>query len=111
MTDLSHESPTTFGKDNDIEYNSLDQYYVPPSFIERWRSAMDVVYPDSNRFCCFTKSYYRYVKGIGSLLATVQTKKMDIASLKEQCLRYFTPRGVCIFFTSLHSRISCNTFL
>lgn len=33
---------------------------------------LDIVYPDSKRCCCFTKSYYRYVKGTGSLLATVQ---------------------------------------
>ena len=33
---------------------------------------VDIVYPDSKRCCCFTKSYYRYVKGTGSLLATVQ---------------------------------------
>ncbi|KAK7246734.1 hypothetical protein RIF29_41604 [Crotalaria pallida] len=98
-TGLSNESPITFGKDNDIEYNSLDQYYVPPSLIERWGSAMDVVYPDSKRCCCFTKSYYRYVKGTGSLLATVQTKTRDKTSLKEQCLRYFTPREVA----NLHS--------
>ncbi|MCE3217022.1 C-5 cytosine-specific DNA methylase [Datura stramonium] len=32
----------------------------------------DIVYPHSKRYCCFTKSYYRYVKGTGSLLATVQ---------------------------------------
>lgn len=32
----------------------------------------DIVYPDSRRCCCFTKSYYRYVKGTGSLLATIE---------------------------------------
>lgn len=32
---------------------------------------IDIVYPDSERCCCFTKSYYRYVKGTGSLLATI----------------------------------------
>lgn len=30
----------------------------------------DIVCPESKRCCCFTKSYYRYVKGTGSLLAT-----------------------------------------
>ncbi|XP_024176554.1 tRNA (cytosine(38)-C(5))-methyltransferase 2 isoform X2 [Rosa chinensis] len=49
--------------------STLDQYSVPSSLIERWGSAMDIVYPDSKRCCCFTKSYYRYVKGTGSLLA------------------------------------------
>ncbi|PQQ02502.1 uncharacterized protein Pyn_24673 [Prunus yedoensis var. nudiflora] len=61
---------------------------------------MDIVYPDSKRCCCFTKSYYRYVKGTGSLLATLQPNNEDKASsLKEQCLRYFTPREVA----NLHS--------
>ncbi|PRQ26809.1 putative tRNA (cytosine(38)-C(5))-methyltransferase [Rosa chinensis] len=80
--------------------STLDQYSVPSSLIERWGSAMDIVYPDSKRCCCFTKSYYRYVKGTGSLLATGQPKIKDKASsLKEQSLRYFTPREVA----NLHS--------
>ncbi|XP_050363594.1 tRNA (cytosine(38)-C(5))-methyltransferase 2 isoform X2 [Argentina anserina] len=79
---------------------TFDQYTVPSSLIERWGSAMDIVYPDSKRCCCFTKSYYRYVKGTGSLLATGQPKIKDKASsLKEQSLRYFTPREVA----NLHS--------
>ncbi|KAH9760786.1 tRNA (cytosine(38)-C(5))-methyltransferase 2 [Citrus sinensis] len=74
---------------------SIDHFLVPLSLIERWGSAMD-----SKRCCCFTKSYYRYVKGTGSLLATVQPKnKGKASSLKEQHLRYFTPREVA----NLHS--------
>ncbi|CAK9154337.1 unnamed protein product [Ilex paraguariensis] len=53
-------------------FSSSNQYFVPLSLVERWGSAMDIVYPASKRCCCFTKSYYRYVKGTGSLLATVQ---------------------------------------
>ncbi|GAY45076.1 hypothetical protein CUMW_086740 [Citrus unshiu] len=74
---------------------SIDHFLVPLSLIERWGSAMD-----SKRCCCFTKSYYQYVKGTGSLLATVQPKnKGKASSLKEQHLRYFTPREVA----NLHS--------
>ncbi|KEH36452.1 tRNA (cytosine(38)-C(5))-methyltransferase 2 isoform X2 [Medicago truncatula] len=98
-TSLSNDTSRTSGTDNDHEYDTLDKYYVHPSLLERWGSAMDVVYPDSKRCCCFTKSYYRYVKGTGSLLATVQPVKRDKTSLKEQCLRYFTPREVA----NLHS--------
>ncbi|CAI0399491.1 unnamed protein product [Linum tenue] len=73
----------------------LDQYLVPQNLIDRWGSAMDIVYPDSKRCCCFTKSYYRYVKGTGSLLATIQpVEKGKTCPLKEQGLRYFTPREV-----------------
>ncbi|KAK6927501.1 hypothetical protein RJ641_006092, partial [Dillenia turbinata] len=60
---------------------------------------MDIVYPSSKRCCCFTKSYYRYVKGTGSLLATVQPKEDKMCSLKELGLQYFTPREVA----NLHS--------
>ncbi|KAJ7966148.1 tRNA (Cytosine(38)-C(5))-methyltransferase-like [Quillaja saponaria] len=56
-----------------MKYNSsLDQYLVPFSLIEWWGNKLDIVHPDSKHCCCFTKCYYRYVKGTGSLLATVQ---------------------------------------
>lgn len=88
-----------------INISFLEKYAVPFCLIERWGNAMDIVYPDSKRCCCFTKSYYRYVKGTGSLLATseifgyVSTQKPTIQSLKELGLRYFTPREVA----NLHS--------
>ncbi|XP_043702912.1 tRNA (cytosine(38)-C(5))-methyltransferase 2 isoform X2 [Telopea speciosissima] len=87
-------------EENGSGTGSLSQYIVPLDLIERWGSAMDIVYPDSKRCCCFTKSYYRYVKGTGSLLATVQPKKKGKSTpLKDQGLRYFTPREVA----NLHS--------
>ncbi|XP_073285341.1 tRNA (cytosine(38)-C(5))-methyltransferase 2 isoform X1 [Primulina huaijiensis] len=80
--------------------NHLKQYYVPSALIERWGSAMDIVFPESRRCCCFTKSYFRYVKGTGSLLATVPGMVKDqISSLQDLSLRYFTPREVA----NLHS--------
>ncbi|KAA8521518.1 hypothetical protein F0562_012172 [Nyssa sinensis] len=98
-TDVSEASEGS-DEGNGSDVNSLGHYFVPLSLIERWGSAMDIVYPDSKRCCCFTKSYYRYVKGTGSLLATIQPKTKDKASsLEEQCLRYFTPREVA----NLHS--------
>ncbi|EYU29233.1 hypothetical protein ABFS82_05G127900 [Erythranthe guttata] len=76
------------------------KYLVPSSLVERWGSAMDIVFPESKRCCCFTKSYFRYVKGTGSLLATVPGKmKNETSSLHELRLRYFTPREVA----NLHS--------
>ncbi|KAL3819078.1 hypothetical protein ACJIZ3_004983 [Penstemon smallii] len=77
-----------------------NQYVVPSSLVERWGSAMDIVFPESRRCCCFTKSYFRYVKGTGSLLATVPGKMKDkTSSLLELRLRYFSPREVA----NLHS--------
>ncbi|XP_015968902.1 tRNA (cytosine(38)-C(5))-methyltransferase 2-like [Arachis duranensis] len=83
----------TLGKGDDNVCDSLQQYYVPLSLVERWGSAMGI-HPYINYCSIFKSAYYRYVKGTGSLLATVQPKKRDEASLKEQCLRYFTPREV-----------------
>lgn len=93
-----------------------DQYRIPVSLIERWGDAMDIVFPDSTRCCCFTKSYSRYVKGTGSFLATAkvndnlsnlqsktndgrQGEKIKSSLLGELDLRYFTPREV----SNLHS--------
>lgn len=94
------KSAERWDKEVGSDGNSFDQYFVPLSLIDRWGSAMDIVYPDSKRCCCFTKSYYRYVKGTGSLLATVQPKlKGKESPLENQGLRYFTPREVA----NLHS--------
>ncbi|CAL9038598.1 unnamed protein product [Musa banksii] len=81
--------------------NAWDIYSVAPSLIERWGNAMDVVFPESRRCCCFTKSYYRYVKGTGSLLATSGdiNSRLEAPSLIELGLRFFTPREVA----NLHS--------
>ncbi|XP_078428044.1 DNA methyltransferase-2 isoform X2 [Wolffia australiana] len=74
-------------------------FAVPHHLIERWGPAMDVVFPSSKRCCCFTKSYYRYVKGTGSLLATLQPSDQDEPALRDLGLRYFTPKEVA----NLHS--------
>ncbi|URE27714.1 C-5 cytosine-specific DNA methylase [Musa troglodytarum] len=83
--------------------NAWDMYSVAPSLIERWGNAMDkdIVFPESRRCCCFTKSYYRYVKGTGSLLATSGdiNSRLEAPSLIELGLRFFTPREVA----NLHS--------
>ncbi|VVB17205.1 unnamed protein product [Arabis nemorensis] len=98
IDDSENRSKDCCGQEDDSVPESVNQYLVPESLIERWGDAMDIVYPDSKRCCCFTKSYYRYVKGTGSLLATIQPKiKGKESCLKEQRLRYFTPREVANF--------------
>ncbi|TYH60469.1 hypothetical protein ES332_D08G294800v1 [Gossypium tomentosum] len=72
------ETSETFVEGDEFDFGAIDQFVVPLSLIERWGSAM----------------------GTGSLLATIQPKnKGKTSSLKEQCLRYFTPREVA----NLHS--------
>lgn len=96
-TDSFHANDSVKSDRSDEEN---DVYIVPSSLIERWGSAMDIVYPHSKRCCCFTKSYYRYVKGTGSLLATVQERTENrMPSLQGLSLRYFMPREVA----NLHS--------
>ncbi|CAM8895327.1 unnamed protein product [Rhodiola kirilowii] len=98
---LQHCEPIERFLEDELVSSHLSMYLVPPSLIERWGSAMDIVYPNSKRCCCFTKSYYRYVKGTGSLLAAGdQGDDNDkLSSLTSQRLRYFTPREVA----NLHS--------
>lgn len=38
--------------------------------MSRWGDAFDIVTPLSTRCCCFTKSYVKFAKGTGSILAT-----------------------------------------
>ncbi|THG06850.1 hypothetical protein TEA_010187 [Camellia sinensis var. sinensis] len=61
---------------------------------------IDIVYPDSKRCCCFTKSYYRYVKGTGSLLATVQ---LCIAGKQFKCCC-----GCSITHVPIHRTVMIN---
>ncbi|KAG4399133.1 hypothetical protein AAZX31_08G175800 [Glycine max] len=42
-TDLSNDAPRTLGENNGHEYESLDQYYIHPSLIDRWGSAMGIL--------------------------------------------------------------------
>ncbi|KAH0469180.1 hypothetical protein IEQ34_002412 [Dendrobium chrysotoxum] len=93
------------GKEADGSVDILEKFAVPHSLIERWGRAVDIVYPSSKRCCCFTKSYFRYVKGTGSLLATSENfndeaaKSTGTCFMKDLGLRYFTPREVA----NLHS--------
>lgn len=103
-TTISSSSNYSETSEGGPDSRCLEQYLVPLNLIERWGTAMDIVHPDSKCCCCFTKSYYRYVKGTGSLLATTQNgdswpEKADITTLKKLDLRYFTPREVA----NLHS--------
>eukprot|EP00850_Spirogloea_muscicola_P003945 SM000016S01933 [mRNA] locus=s16:758452:762292:+ [translate_table: standard] len=94
--------------------NSWQPYKVPPSILRRWGEALDITTDQSLRCCCFTKSYVRYAKGTGSVLATkVLVDGLDMhpttgsekvttwrgVPLNELELRYFTPREVA----NLHS--------
>lgn len=44
--------------------------YVPANVIARWGHVLDIVAPHSTVTNCFTKTYSRFAKGCGSVLAT-----------------------------------------
>ncbi|CAM6033086.1 unnamed protein product [Sphagnum compactum] len=85
-----------------------EHYKLPVNVVERWGDVFDIVTRDSRSCCCFTKSYGRYAKGTGSLLATknesslTQQGTLDVSKgvpITSLGLRYFTPREIA----NLHS--------
>ena len=97
---------------NFLEHNLSDEelsnYLIPDDMLRKYAMAFDIVSPCSLSSCCFTRSYYRYAVGTGSILhynhsadlelaySTYQTaeNKDCVKYLKELQLRYFTPREV-----------------
>ncbi|TVU34588.1 hypothetical protein EJB05_16425 [Eragrostis curvula] len=82
----------------------FQDYRVPLNLIERWGNAMDIVHSESKRCCCFTKSYYRYVKGTGSLLATSEVRHTLLFWLSFTCalLIIFQVANLHSFPSSFH---------
>ncbi|CAK9275848.1 unnamed protein product [Sphagnum jensenii] len=85
-----------------------EHYKLPVNVVERWGDVFDIVTRDSRSCCCFTKSYGRYAKGTGSLLATknesalTQQGTLDVSKgvpITSLGLRYFTPQEIA----NLHS--------
>lgn len=44
------------------------QYLVPDKVLAKNGHVFDIVKPDGRRSCCFTKGYYHYAQGTGSVL-------------------------------------------
>ena len=90
----------------------LVQYLVPNKVLQKYAMALDIVQPQSTSSCCFTRGYYHYTVGTGSVLQyntqanldklyrIYQEKKMadnsegSLEPLRELQLRYFTPKEV-----------------
>lgn len=90
----------------------LIQYLVPNKVLQKYAMALDIVQPQSTSSCCFTRGYYHYTVGTGSVLQyntqanldklyrIYQEKKMadnsegSLEPLRELQLRYFTPKEV-----------------
>ncbi|KAI8388852.1 S-adenosyl-L-methionine-dependent methyltransferase [Radiomyces spectabilis] len=95
-----------------VKVDNLDQFLVPDKVLSKNGHVFDIIKPNSRRSCCFTKGYYHYAQGTGSILQ--MNEKADTSSTFEQAieardskdtkkqlsllhslkLRYFTPREV-----------------
>lgn len=101
-----------------LEDVTTDEYDVPIKMLLNKSKLFDIVYKDSNRSCCFTKSYGRYIEGSGSIftpktMAEVddvyerlnentqeeidpETRiKIETELLKSLQFRFFTSREIC----------------
>lgn len=88
-----------------------EEYYIQNDMLKKRIMVMDICYSDSERSCCFTKSYGRYVTGTGSvythktkaeadkIFETLKNFKEDsseyLICISSLGLRFFTPREVC----------------
>lgn len=59
---------------------------IPEGALEKCSDVINVVTPDSRLSNCFTKSYAKYVKGTGAVLATQNTHLLPtVEELQDRC--------------------------
>ncbi|XP_003389338.2 PREDICTED: tRNA (cytosine(38)-C(5))-methyltransferase-like [Amphimedon queenslandica] len=94
---------------DDLSEIDVQQFLVPDRILEKYAQGLDIVSAKSHSSCCFTRGYYHYAVGTGSVLhhdcsvdlalayqcyAEQKNNCDGIKSLKELKLRYFTPQEV-----------------
>jgi len=90
----------------------LEMYLVPEKTLMKYATGFDIVQPNSNHSCCFTRAYGHYAVGTGSILQHAISEDLDKAfqeflehqkegeggkclrSLQALKLRYFSPQEV-----------------
>lgn len=91
-----------------LDSDELDKFLVTDKDLSKRAGVLDIVTKNSNRSCCFTKSYSQYLEGTGSVLkqagdvddvykrAEIERENPEqyLNILKELKLRFFTPREV-----------------
>lgn len=94
-----------------LDVNSnLEPYFITNKILNKYYMILDIVDVESQRSCCFTKGYARYVEGTGSVvqhntkvkLAEIYARVQELVGndpqkpqlLQELQLRYFTPEEV-----------------
>ncbi|TRM57176.1 S-adenosyl-L-methionine-dependent methyltransferase [Schizophyllum amplum] len=94
----------------------ISKYGIPAQVLIKWGSLFDIVLPEDQRTCCFTRGYTKLVERAGSILQmnedidTTQAfrKYQEACSslnpinavqlLQPLCLRYFTPEELLRLF-------------
>ena len=92
--------------------SELSEFFVSDKILDSYAMGLDIVDADSTGSCCFTKGYFRYAVGTGSVVKHDFNSSLDVAfkeyldskekvgvkgsaqCLKSLQLRYFTPREV-----------------
>ena len=60
--------------------HDLQEFLVPEKILKNYAMGLDIVDPSSNSSCCFTKGYFRYAVGTGSVLMHEGTRSsLDLA--------------------------------
>lgn len=105
---------------DDLSEIDVQQFLVPDKILEKYAQGLDIVSAKSHSSCCFTRGYYHYAVGTGSVLhhdcsvdlalayqcyARQKNSCDSIKSLKELKLRYFTPQEVAklMLFPASHA--------
>ncbi|XP_063990600.1 tRNA (cytosine(38)-C(5))-methyltransferase [Diachasmimorpha longicaudata] len=89
--------------------NERQRYFLSEETVQKRLNVLDVRSPDSTGSCCFTKAYFRYAEGTGSVYSPLaQDEVRDkincirnngdpeerLELMRSLKLRYFTPREV-----------------
>ncbi|KAI8871201.1 S-adenosyl-L-methionine-dependent methyltransferase [Ramicandelaber brevisporus] len=72
-----------------ISETDLERYRIAERVLEKTGYAFDIVSSLSQRTCCFTKGYFHYVEGTGSILRTDSESAPLALPLPRDKLRYF----------------------
>ena len=97
---------------NDLSAEEFQQCLVPDKVLQKYAMGLDIVQPSSTLSCCFTRGYFHYAVGTGSIIQHAYEEDLPaafkiycsehelghdeqaIAPLRTLKLRYFTPREV-----------------
>lgn len=106
-TNLNIDTAEPFQLKDILEENIVvNDYELQEKQLCKYIKVLDICYKDSNRSCCFTKAYGRYLDGTGSVFCPISEEAannilkeakdtgVSIENLKRLQLRYFTPKEI-----------------